>query len=859
MYCITDFCRVCLTTEKSLTDIVQTETQTDSLVNKLKLCVSEVEWSTNNTILMCIECIEKLNNAYDFKNQCLQSTKVFENYIQEGNKSGNTESNNMVSGITINTNIKDVSRNLKENYISQSHLDQTQPKSIFSQLPNIIITPNNTFQNIFFNVIPPAVKYRSNQEQNSNSKDTNHNVFLNINTLHKIIPISPTNPDTPTPKLLEDVNISKILTESKSEELSVEIDPMCFECSSEDDTQTLSENSTDKDWEDLISSNKIHPDNLKQELDITNDNLVSLPVNKFVPIRPKLNSSGSHLFPELQQNGIEFFNVDHFMADKQQIKYVVCEECGHACETIKSLHLHIKQLHKGNFPYKCNQCSSVYALLSQFELHTRKHDLQKSDLVEMITLDNLSQQNESTATPPTDPNIDAVENFEEGEINADLEYKCDLCTYSFNNTQALSQHKIKKHQTRRKYFVKGMKNAKCHICNREFSTQSYLQLHIKLHFRKNDYRLKVFNKDRYLLEKQSDKSNNSNNSKTETICDKTVESKKIEESICSENAPEDSISDQTGHGIKIKINLKNMKTAPDQKVSIKAETESNNISDSTEEKVTPMEVDQHRDKKVPAENRILSQINDYTQNSTNANSEESAIIKEEGSPDMQVPPISTAVINGKQQCTFCLKLYRRKHDLKRHLNNIHLKAIQYVCHLCKSPFYEAFQLTRHLRQHNGFVRCGVCLKEYSILRDLKLHLTAAHDSSALCQCGTCGQSFQRIKYLREHMHEHDKSIIYKCHICTDSFKESRDLSRHLVEHSGMYACNICRTTFSAEQELNNHSKCHSDDPTNERKYKCDICPSKFKKKRYLMAHVKKTHSKKNDVLSTTIEINCKSA
>lgn len=42
-----------------------------------------------------------------------------------------------------------------------------------------------------------------------------------------------------------------------------------------------------------------------------------------------------------------------------------------------------------------------------------------------------------------------------------------------------------------------MKNAKCDICNREFSTQSYLQLHIKLHYRKSDYRLKVFEKAKY--------------------------------------------------------------------------------------------------------------------------------------------------------------------------------------------------------------------------------------------------------------------------------------------------------------------------------------------------------------------------
>lgn len=201
------------------------------------------------------------------------------------------------------------------------------------------------------------------------------------------------------------------------------------------------------------------------------------------------------------------------------------------------------------------------------------------------------------------------------------------------------------------------------------------------------------------------------------------------------------------------------------------------------------------------------------------------------------------MVDGKPQCSFCFKLFSRKHDLKRHVNNIHLKAIQYVCHLCNSQFYEAFHLTRHLRQHNSFVRCTGCMKDFSVLRDLKLHIIAIHENSAPCQCGTCGQAFQKIKYLREHMQEHDKTIIYKCHICSEEFKESRELSKHLVGHSGMYSCSSCQTTFTTEYELSNHIKCHNGDAKyEEKKYECEICHNKFKKKRYLSAHMNNRHS-----------------
>lgn len=882
MYYITDCCRVCLKKDNSLVDIIKTQTKTDSLINKLKLCVSEVEWSTNNCILMCPTCIDKLNSAYEFKNQCLQSTKVFENYKVELNESHSKNKEMIVTAKDTNVKNDLAFVNVKLDQLSKS------------QVPNILLTPNHstsTFQNIFLNLLPSTTIKVSqpnislvNQKPLLPTQDTNQNMFLNINnTLHKILPMIPTNNDIKLMKPLEDVNITKILNESNSEELSVEIDPTCFDCVPEDEQAQSEDTSIPEDWEDLISSSKITSDTtvtLKDTAEVfehTND--FTPPINKFVPIRPKLNNKKNNL--KHDEKMMEFFNIDHFMADKHQVRTVICEDCGQTCDNIKSLHAHIRQAHSGNFPYKCTECSSVYALQAQFEAHMRKHDMRKPDSFtkEMITLEDLSQQNESILFPmlgqtdssTTDSTMD--DGDDEGVPNLSLEFRCEICPRSFSNAQALTRHKFKKHQqTRKKYFVKGMKNAKCDICNREFSTQSYLQLHIKLHFRKMGYRFKVFDKNRYVTDNQ-DEEKDADGDEIEK-CDKPLEDKELHEKMeeeKSENCDETSEEQESNtQGLKIKINLKNL---------INAEEPIQNVEQTKSvSEITPMDVDLPSEEIPVTESDSIEVTPEATvpcnQNQDHDSSveekekneeieiEESTELKvtDEGLPHIQLPPVTTELVNGKQQCSFCLKLYRRKHDLKRHLNNIHLKAIQYVCHLCNIPFYEAFQLTRHLRQHNGFVRCGLCLKEYSILRDLKLHISAAHDNSALCQCGTCGQSFEKVRYLREHMHEHDKGIIYKCHLCPEEFKESRDLSRHLVEHSGMYACNICHTTFSAEQELNNHSKCHFDDPGNERKYKCEICPSKFKKKRYLMAHIKKTHASKNrDIVSARLELDCKSA
>lgn len=42
MYYISEFCRVCFQYEKPLVDIIKEEAENETLVNKLKLCVSEI-------------------------------------------------------------------------------------------------------------------------------------------------------------------------------------------------------------------------------------------------------------------------------------------------------------------------------------------------------------------------------------------------------------------------------------------------------------------------------------------------------------------------------------------------------------------------------------------------------------------------------------------------------------------------------------------------------------------------------------------------------------------------------------------------------------------------------------------------
>lgn len=654
--------------------------------------------------MMCDRCIERLNSAFEFKRQCLKSAEKWNTYTKQLNEA---QENKVFSQVYVSLSRNDVKQELVDEYVKFQNEESKKAKptirvktaqQLYPPLPNIILTTNNTtssntFQNVFINLIPStAIKYQPPNlafvnKINTNNvklpqpqlvrpqiKETNQNMFLNINnTLHKILPIVTTSKDlkptaiqipsiTPlsplSPILQKSVELGKdvvkSLTNSKSEELSVEIDPTCFES---DEEGHLSEGNSNiaKDWEELISTNKIPSElskiNMKKSnipvpalvkladatpLHVpvgirmtTNTNNVdpltctaqSIPTDNFLGIKPDFK-----ITPEMEEQMIEFLNVDHFMAPKADgeslpnytVRYFTCEQCGHVCETIKSLKYHIKQFHLGKFLHKCKFCWSEYPLKAQFDAHMQKHALEIAEegfAKETITLADLSTQNESVLFPQinlygslntnnpavVEPPQPVEEIVEDNALK--VRYKCDLCRKSFVNYQGLQHHKIKKHDTapqvRKKYFIKGMKNAKCDICNREFSTQSYLQLHIKLHFRKNDYRLKVFNKEKYLEKLEEDlKDDDSEKAKEQQAI--SIDATPIDEfksqlefedidlfdiRESSLKSPESNVkssegSEQSPESLKIKINLRNI----NRNSTEKDETNSNEESAPYEDK-----------------------------------------------------------------------------------------------------------------------------------------------------------------------------------------------------------------------------------------------------------------------------------
>ncbi|VEN58657.1 unnamed protein product [Callosobruchus maculatus] len=498
MFTLPNFCRVCLKYDKNLIDLAHIENEpNETLMSKLQHCVSEVEWAAFKPLL-CHPCIKRLNIAYGFKKQCVQSAGVLKNYVELVKESQK--------------------KNESQALLAGKSDGMASPGGAYMLLPNqkyvkIMVggqnqVANNSFQNVFLNLIPTASLNAAppHVPATDHSKDNNQNVFLSLNnTFQKFIPgLVPTQPAHPLmdfhkPK---SSNVNDMLTVGKSEEVSVEVDPSIFGLA--EDTDDHRGEDDINDYDEVISQAKI----TLKDFNVNGENVKNgKDDHKFVPILPKSQddffSSGQHfLFSNTPENG----GVNGVYP---------CEQCQKTFPTKKTLKHHFNQFHLGKLPFKCEICYSEFLTRPEYDACIQAHHDDNDMCNQSITLQDLANDYQPSLTlADVEANVQRTENGD---------YVCDVCRRMFNSPTGLLRHKVRKHgrpKTRKKYFIKGMKNARCDICNRDFSTQSYMQLHRKLHMRDDiGYKYKVFGKSKYKATDEKDENEGDKNTKQEAAED----------------------------------------------------------------------------------------------------------------------------------------------------------------------------------------------------------------------------------------------------------------------------------------------------------------------------------------------------
>lgn len=231
----------------------------------------------------------------------------------------------------------------------------------------------------------------------------------------------------------ESVNV---ILESKSEELSVEIDPMDYDLTEE----TFYPKDIHKDYQNIQSQLTSN-----QSLDLAD---------------PLLQTLLDKKIKNLQDDNLQIHSGHFLTSSNSQNNSFVCEICFKSFISYEMLWGH-KMLHHNGID----------------ELIKPDHDTLSENT---ITLKDLIENRQNSSI-----NQVSIENVEMIET----EFRCSECSRYFSSARRLSRHYETYHSTKtpKKYFTKGTKNAKCDICNKEVSTQAYLQIHKKLHYRKGEY------------------------------------------------------------------------------------------------------------------------------------------------------------------------------------------------------------------------------------------------------------------------------------------------------------------------------------------------------------------------------------
>ncbi|KAM3955254.1 uncharacterized protein ACR2FA_010859 [Aphomia sociella] len=252
-------------------------------------------------------------------------------------------------------------------------------------------------------------------------------------------------------------------------------------------------------------------------------------------------------------------------------------------------------------------------------------------------------------------------------------------------------------------------------------------------------------------------------------------------------------------------------------------------------------------------------------------------------------------------CDYCSRSFTRKYNLQNHIENCHMKCVNY-CEVCDQRFSNSSWLQLHLsRGHNrhdqphpecdicgriftrkqniishmitvhmqGFsdFKCKLCIKIFSSKRNLRRHIRQIHDPNIQKPiCDICHKTFKGRHTLLQHIkstHSYAEKDCIKCQLCGKIYTNNRNLKRHIESFHGEkceYKCNICPKVYISNQNLRRHlrSRHYVDDQNSFQCSYCDIIiPGKFN----LDSHVALFHrdelwSQETDANTKTNEFAC---
>ncbi|XP_076805089.1 uncharacterized protein LOC143448980 isoform X2 [Clavelina lepadiformis] len=209
------------------------------------------------------------------------------------------------------------------------------------------------------------------------------------------------------------------------------------------------------------------------------------------------------------------------------------------------------------------------------------------------------------------------------------------------------------------------------------------------------------------------------------------------------------------------------------------------------------------------------------------------------------------------QCLHCGQAETSADTLKVHMQENHAKTednsterslddeTKPACNICLRTFSNLRNLSVHLKTHQKAATnekastnrpkihpCTVCKKTFRSKSHLGRHMISHTGERKHC-CTTCGKLFLKADHLKRHERIHTSERPFTCEKCGKNFRDKDHLKRHHLSHSNdrPYFCEICGKQFKDKSTLVSHQKCHSSTAI-----ACEICRKLFKTQERLEVH-----------------------
>lgn len=211
------------------------------------------------------------------------------------------------------------------------------------------------------------------------------------------------------------------------------------------------------------------------------------------------------------------------------------------------------------------------------------------------------------------------------------------------------------------------------------------------------------------------------------------------------------------------------------------------------------------------------------------------------------------------ECDVCGRVFTRKQNILSHMITVHLQGLgdDIRCLLCDKTFTTERNLKRHTnQQHNPNVEYPIChhcdrvfkSKPSLITHIQTLHSTGERDS---IKCTLCDKVYTNIRNMKRHIEVfHEKKGVFRCDMCPKVYTSNQSLRRHsrythTTENIEQYSCNFCGKVITGRENFDNHLQFNhqsTEEIKNDKEIVCEICHQVYEEEPVLRQHIKNEHS-----------------